>query len=615
MKPLDAVSFRTVNDLVIDQIDEATSKLQSIDTSQLNDLLKTALSTALALLPDEALFTSLRNELVTQFNDNVINGAIQVVSDIQTRPAQLESLLQNYSPSRLLGDSLSVPFQALISTLESFSPVQLLDPIEDQLETLREEIKRNASPALLIEPLEAPFQEFLALVDQLNPAVLVEPVQEAIDTVIDKIFEFIPVNDFFDLVDEVLQAIQGVIDKLDAVKRLIEALRNSLSAIANSPDAQVDAWIAQILNKLDELPPGTDLSPAFTALQQALDQTKAAGLTARLIPELTAFVQELTGLTPQDQLNDLIVLRQDLARQDTSVFPSSFQSDLQQFLQAFQPLDQVVNQPLTTLAELLQELDSQPQELTNWLANWDQLYHHPTAPLSQLIPSDTSISGVKQLLQTAIDETVRAPFTHIFRLAPKFSDILGDLLSPVDLLLTNLNSKITGLLTGPASLTTIKTALEDLVDIIRNINLDFLEDELNGVFDNIKEKLEALNPATILQELSTAFDAIVDELSLSSILPQTEVDALNAAYQQAVDTLKALDPEELVIKVVEPEFEAAIQPYLEAFDLTQIFDSLMELLNRLSSELDTELNRTQQSFSAMLRAVPLSSNTGVSASI
>ena len=174
----------------------------------------------------------------------------------------------------------------------------------------------------------------------------------------------------------------------------------------------------------------------------------------------------------------------------------------------------------------------------------------------------------------------------------------------VEHLMEDVNGKLGAILTGPDSLTAIRDAVQELVDRLRTFDLGFLTASLNGVFDNVRGKLDAANPAHLRELVDEVFDDMLAELTLAQILPPADVAALDAAYAEVRDKLKELDPGKLVTEIVQPEFEATIVPLLAAFDLTPVLDALIARLQSLDEELRAEMDRVNEAWQRLRGAIP-----------
>ena len=181
---------------------------------------------------------------------------------------------------------------------------------------------------------------------------------------------------------------------------------------------------------------------------------------------------------------------------------------------------------------------------------------------------------------------------------------LGPALDQLGMLLTDLEGKVATFGTGPGSAGAIKTAIDTLVDRLRNLDLDFLKEGLAGVFANVRAKLEAIGPKALEPRFQDAFDNALDALDLSSVLPQPELDQLDADVGKVIDALKELDPSKLIVDAVQPAYDEKVAPLIDAFDFTGVLDALITALHNLRDELESELERVNQGYQAMLAAVP-----------
>jgi prefoldin subunit 5 len=171
-------------------------------------------------------------------------------------------------------------------------------------------------------------------------------------------------------------------------------------------------------------------------------------------------------------------------------------------------------------------------------------------------------------------------------------------------LVQQLTDGITALTTGPASLQSITDAIQQVVDTLRNIDLGFLRESLQQLFIQLLDQLEALNPAQLGQTLDDAFRDRLESIDLDLIVSPGDIDSLDATYQAVLDKLRALDPEQLITEVVQPEYEATVVPIIEAFDLTPTFNALIEFLRSLNEELDGELERVNSAYQGLRAARP-----------
>jgi hypothetical protein len=152
----------------------------------------------------------------------------------------------------------------------------------------------------------------------------------------------------------------------------------------------------------------------------------------------------------------------------------------------------------------------------------------------------------------------------------------------------------------------------------RRSDLGFLDESLGALFAQMRAKLDALSPAKLGKPLDAAFKAVLDTLSIDSVLPKAQLQALDASYLTLVAKLRPLDPGKLVIDAVQPVWDETVLPLLAAFDLTPLFEALIEKLRSLDDDLKAELARVNGSFRKLLAAFPagdLSASVSVGVSL
>jgi len=181
---------------------------------------------------------------------------------------------------------------------------------------------------------------------------------------------------------------------------------------------------------------------------------------------------------------------------------------------------------------------------------------------------------------------------------------LRDPVVKIEEFMEQFRQKMDDLLLGPNALGGVKDSLEGLVERLRGIDLQFLVRELQAVFDEVKTKLQAVSPTTIRASVEDAFNSALNLLDTSHLLPQAEINTIDADYKRLVDDLKQLDPKKLVIDAVQPVFDNTVLPLLQVFDVSAILNILIERLDGLKVELQAELERTNTAYQAMLQAVP-----------
>jgi hypothetical protein len=599
---LESFSFGSVTDPVIQQINQVADTLKGIDTSQLNPALQLALQAALQLIPHD--LTPLTDPLVADFNKLIQEGPAPLLDAVKDQPKKLLDQAKNFEPAKLLGDAISKPYQQLLGQMGAFKPSQLLAPVSAELAQLKDRLKRNASPGIALQPLEAPFNELLAAFDQLHPEDLTKPLDDALHKVVDTVLKVVPADAVFAQVDQVLKRVHDVITIGTSFASMLGKAHDLLAGLAD-PKTQLDAWLASILAKLDALGDTGALGTSLAAISTDIDGLKASAITARFNAGVGPLQTPLTTLNAQGRLTAVVQAYRRIPAAAVDGLPSSpAKTQLKTMLARLDPMQPAFQAPFLALDGLLQAVTQTSGALGGALADWDSRYHAADGALAGLRNLTPTPANVKQWVHDAAEDQLVRPLGALLGLAAPLAQVLAPIAAQTQALVTALTGKLNDLLLGPNSLSGIVDALKALVQRLQALNFNFLRDSLKDLFGQVRAKLDTVNPKHLADALDKAFRDVLDTLSLGTFLPDADVKTLDDDYAKVIDKLKQLDPEVVVIKLVQPEFEQKVLPLLDAFDLTAVLHALLDALNKLSGQLKSELARVNQAFQAMLQAVP-----------
>ena len=610
------LSFAPVTDEVLDEIDQITRALQGIDSSKLSPALQLALQGALALLPDDLTFAT--GPIEADFDQLVDKGPGALVAAVRAPVGQLLAQVKHYEPAALIGDALSEPFNQLVDKMQAFAPSGLLGPVNQELEALKSRLRESAGPGRLLEPLQAPFDQLRADFDRIEPDAVVKPLQEALDAAIDKALKAIPVEDLLTPVGAALAKVQEAVELGNKIVALVDKVHALLQDLADGA-TQLDAWLSSIMTPISQL---ADTSPVQATLGQirgSLDSTKAAALGDRFEAAVAPAVSALDALGPQAHLTAIVQAYREISPQALQALPGSPQkAALVQVLDRANPLQPAFGAPFESLTAFRQHITSVRGALSADLAGWDARYHAPDGVLACLTGLQATGSSLAAWIQDTATSRIVRPVKALLAIVGPVAALIEPVLSQLRALMTAVTAKLTGLLTGPGSVTAIKDAVDQLVARIRHLDLGFLSDSLRDLFHQMRAKLEAVNPAALAGIVDKAFDDMLATLDMSQIIPAADVKKLDDDYAAVVAKLKKLDPKNLVA-AVQPVFEATVLPLIRAFDLSAVLDALIAMLQRLKGDLKTQLDRVNQAYRAMLAAAPslnpLSISVDVSAAV
>lgn len=599
---VEALSFAPLTDEVVAAIEAIAEQLRQIEASQLPPPLQAALQTALSALPGD--LTPFTDPIIDEFGEMIEAGPVPLVEAVREQPQRLLERVRQFEPGALLGDSLSQPYQQLIARMEAFKPSDLLEPAQGALDSLKDRLRKSASPSLAVQPLQELFDQLLQSFNALDPEALVAPLEQRMSEVINDLLDALPVDEVFDQVDEALGKIEETIGIGDDLLALLRRVRELLDAFED-PQAKVDTFISAVIARVESLTDTSALEPVLQDLSAALDETRASALLARFDAAAGALLSALEDLDPQDRLVALVQAYNGVSRQILAALPDSAEKTaLTAALDRFNPAQPVFAAPYQALEELRQAIQQARASLQALLADWDERFHDADGTLATLRLAQATGDQLAQFLRDEIGPQLTRPLVKAFAALEPVRQTADVFIAELESLISDLQARLTDLLLGPDSLGGIRDALQELVQRLRDFNLDFLSESLESLFDNVRGKLEAISPAQLGQALQTAFEDMLDTLDLGLVLPPDDVAQLDTTYTEVLDKLKTLDPNTLVTEVLQPAFEETVLPLLETFDLTPLLTAIVERLRTLDDELRQEMARVNEAYQEMLRSAP-----------
>ncbi len=598
------LSFRPVTELVIAEIEDLTVEIRQIDVSALPDLLRTALRSALAVLPTD--FQPITDALTQSFDDLMEAGPKPVLFAVKDGPEWLAGKVTEFSPENLIGDQISAPYQYLVGKLAAFKPSDLLKPVQKALEDLLERLQQ-LNPGPLLTPLEGLHRDLIAALDRLDPQVLVQPLSELVTSLVDEILKIVPQDEVFDQVDAVLETIDDYFGMAEALQGALGKLSRVLDGL-EEPGSQVQELVDGILGIVDQIPDVGTLQPAFTAVSNAITATRSAGLAPRIAAPLAILTDGLVALDPGFLHSALVRAYRDFPRATVEALPASEDRTLiLGFLDGFNPLIPDFARPFSALQTWHTALNGAQAGLAEFFLRWDELYHRPGGPFAEFTGEGLTAAALRGMVGEAIEGELGRPLNLVFEIVGQFKAFLGQIVTTTGDFMTHLTEQLAALHLIPEAVQAIRTAIQALIERVRSLDLSFLAEQVQDAFDRVKAKLsELIDPARIRAEVEATFNQVIGSLRLDALLPQAEISELDGSYEEILEDLRSLDPRELIVEEVQPEFEEIISPLLEFLHaLTAVIQAALDRLDGLAAELDQELARTGAAFGRMLQAIPV----------
>jgi len=600
---IQAASFTPVVDGVVTGIDGVKDVFQLVEPSLLSDSLKQQIQSAIDGLPDdlEQPIDTLTSELAQLIEEGPKPLILQIQEPVESLALQLNEI----SPDKLIGNDLFKEYEKLLTDLAEFTPSTLLTPIQDALTELKEEISRQIDLASLLKPVEDVYDGMVEQLNQLDPAAIIEPINEKINDLSQGFLDILPEETVFEIIEKVVSSLESARAFVTEVKTLIDTLAGMVSELAE-PETQLTAWLQPTLDLVDSMPDIPGIDATFTGISENIDKLKKAGLSTQISNAVNPLQTALTSLDVETTQNRLLAAYVRLNRTTIEALPASPQrTSLLALLDRFNP----VNPPLSLVFTKLRETQSAIQTLMSStetsFADWDDRFFRTDSTFNVMQISSVTSQTVKDLMKQSIEDHAIKPLT---KLLSSFGGAFSAFDGPIEELqgfvdaIDDLFSDITE---GPGSLGEIQEILEGLVERIENLNLDFLEQELDEIFEVVKQKFDDINPKPLREALQSLLDDTLELIDVEQILPQSEVQLIDTTYSDAITKLTALNPNTLISEIVQPAFDEKIEPILKLFDLTDPIDVLLERMDGLAEELDTELDKVDTAYQGMMQAVPV----------
>lgn len=605
---LEQLSFAPITGEVVSLIEQMTQALQGLQQIDINDAAKAALSAALQVLPDD--LQPVTGPILEEFDDLIEAGPVSLLERVAARPQQLLEEINRFRPGDLIGESLATPYREALNKMEPFKPSELFSALDNELQTAKKALLKNAKPSRAMNALAGPFQSLETELQRYSPDTLLAPLEARIEQSIQQVIDASPVDEVTEQVERVFNVVNEALNvptTLIATMQRIDTLMTQLS----QPDQQIDSWRDAMLDKVEGIASSTGINAALSELNGALRDSAHAAVLSAFDTGVAPLQSALNDFDPATRLTVLLP-SYNRARSLADALPAS--PDSVAIVATLERLDPSRATPLRVSSELQKCLTGSRTALAALQQEWQELLEGPDSLLVEIAAFSADGSTLRDLLATAV-EPLLSPLRHVFRLLSSVQPVLQGMLASLTDLVDRLTAGVAALVTGPDSLQTIADAVQEVVDTLRNIDLGFLRQSLQQLFVQLLGQLETLNPAQLGQQLDQAMADMLEDLGLDLIIPATSTAALDSSFDSVLAKLRQLDPQILITDVVQPEYDALVAPLIEAFDLSPPFNALIEFLRNLAEELDTELGRVNTAYQGLTAARPAPGPTNVSISL
>lgn len=606
---LGEVDFDIVVDPVVAEIDEMRDELSKIDTSDLNEILKTALRTALDLFRSIDFTNEISKALLTEL-DELIEQPAAAVEEAQSRLAEVLARLDVLTPAAAL-EPLSHAFAPVREALDALDIDVVAAPLREWRDRALAELDA-VSPAALLQPVVDLYAEMTRTLDGISTDRVVEVLHEGLAAIAGELQRVDP-GALANQLGEAMEQARAVVDSL-APERIIAPLAveydRLTAAFERFDPAQLREPIERIFTTATD--PLRELSDAdvarvatafepLVALPAALDPAGNVTTAGRAIATTRALMDRLA--VPQLLMDLAASQRAAVLAADEAGPPAA---DVAIRLRALDPLDDDdLTRAVTALREARSGLDAVALPATA-AADLVAAYEAVRPDIERLIPDWVRPTPTTESLLAALAWADPASLTE--DLGAIHAEILEQwrALDPRSLAAgaTDIHERVLADLAAldPEAIgNRIRGLRDDVIARLENVNVDGVGRDLRELEADLREVVQALDPAQVLEALEPLVATVRGQLE--SLDPVAMLEELRPAFEAAKDAVRSFDP---------ASFEDALRPLfdeiheiLASIDIRVVVEPLMERLRALRPALEDALRRTETAFDRMIAAVPL----------
>lgn len=600
---LTAVDFRQVTDPIVAELKVNGDKLGQINTDDLNDMLKAALSEALKVVVDIDLTATITNPLKDEMATVKALPAL-AIEELQRRYEEALAFLDELSPEQLL-QVLFEAFNVITDALNQLDLTVVLAELDKLHQTYLQDPFNRLKPSALLEPLTGQVKELTAHFDALDAGTLLEPLQEKLDVLKQAVTSLdltAPLDELEALSAPIKQqladlrpsdAIQGLEDTFAQLEAALDKLKPSEIM---APAAQVAEKMTAFLETVQE----DFIESLFNMFQEPLQ------LLERLNPEklIDEITEKLDAVVSLLKTADPIGIYQQLKASHFDLRSSISSGGLEANLEFSAILDPepMFGELVAMYKAALENLTGLKDQLT--LASLQQTYDELHEGVMDLLPP-----YAKALMDPATFKKMMGladPTRFLTELDARFDTLKNKILfiRPQDLG-QELDQSYDALLAVVDSWTfgdlinDLKTKIQAIKDMIDGLRIDFLADDLNKALGDVRGMLQGLDPTRLFDELDglhTSLAGIITDVKPSTLL----ADLLPVA-QVVQDILNALNLEDELKQPLLDTWDLVLEQ-LADIDFRVLVEPVSERLDELEAELIASLRLVEGAFDDMLKA-------------
>lgn len=593
------VKITPIVNSTINEINDMKVKISKIDVRSLNLLLKLALNVAVGILKQIDFEKDISEALISQFKE------------IRKTPDKAAEALD----------------QKVKEAIEQIDPAILLKPVQEIFDKLVEELKEKTKPSNLLTPINNVYESAFNTLRNLSPGKnLLSPIQKGFNEIIpetdDGFIEnlFTPLEKILDeikgkiegcittIIEELTNQIKDIMPGLEKLPQQLPDIKTTLNTLVSILDEVGSIFNDQIpkyLSSLDNLNLDTLLSPFNTLLS-----TIYANLPTRLLKESEEAMDKTLDIFKEV---DIKHLQSEWQKVKDSLSNLSVSNEVKTLADG---LDRTSFLPLSSHVDGFKKaLDSKKEEFTEISIEFSASFSSVTSFIKKVIPDfgGTDIVAESSKFATAGIQASIPPdmFTELEEIIKKIKTTIHTL-NQEDLSrqLSNLIGKTSKKMAEIANSEFLKDlnlkksihlVIEELLEGMFNISI--ITDELNGVIDRLKFKVNELI-TECAQGIDRRYEEILDTIQQNALPPI--IKKLDKDYEEKiVSVLDIVSPNSLLLPPLDATFDEMVAIIQNKLNSKEIFKGLFKSLERLFNELEGGLKRTGVAFNGMVKAIPV----------
>lgn len=579
---VDAVPLSLLPDDVFQDLCEAIAPVQAIDFQRdVADVLKKELDEILELLDTD------------------------VLKALQEAYAKVVEFLRAIDPEPHIAGFEQATFDPLIEELRKVDPEALIRPLEEAIAPVQEAIAGFDIRATLLDPVNQALDGLQSAVQAYNPAQFIVPIENQVDELRTSATDAIRLAEWTGWLDDAEQWVKDALATLDptvVVAALEEAFDALVAEVAGSPSGthpvgalvtgllqsagigiRVDAyetvsgWIkgldgaAAVRGRLE------DAAAALEAARDVVAGVDLRALVAQAQPNHRALAAALEAHPPGSRLRLSL---------DLEVATASPQALLAPALDARDRYAAV----LTAVAQQLRTLAGSDRSEVTAVA---------TALREALRPLRAFPDRLQALLgRFGLDPAGKSPRQVAAELLTTFrpSRLLQPLIPALQALIAKLEALAVQGLIAP-----LRAAVADLEAAIAAIDITFVREEVDALFQQVVGTVDQLRPEAVLGPTLTELEQLQAQLAAFDPLGP-----IRAAATLITDTIDDVDqnfrPTVLLAPVV--DMYRQIVGALAVLDVAGLLQPVLDGLDVVADQLGDGLDSTAQALGRLQDALP-----------